>query len=88
MATIHIGAGDYTQGIQKRTLGKRNIGFYCDCGEFVAFAVTDPKVMDVSLAADGPIQFSCPFCHAHQQRMVNEIHSLILTEGNKRNRTS
>jgi hypothetical protein len=43
VATINIAAGDYTQGIQKRRLNKLNIGFYCDCGEFVVFAVSEPN---------------------------------------------
>jgi hypothetical protein len=83
--TIHIATGDYTSGIQKRTLGKLNISFYCDCGEFVAFAVTDPRAAKrVAFACDGPIQFSCPFCDRQQKRLVTEFHELVLTEHNKR----
>jgi hypothetical protein len=85
VTTIQIAAGDYTSGIQKRALGKLNIGFYCDCGEFVAFAVTEPGPgKEVAFGCDGPILFSCPFCQQQQKRVVTEFHSLVLTEGNKR----
>jgi hypothetical protein len=85
VTTINIAAGDYTSGIQKRTLGKLNIGFYCDCGEFIAFAVTEPRLEnEVAFACDGPILFSCPFCHRQQKRVVTEFQSLVLMEGNKR----
>jgi hypothetical protein len=83
--TVNIAAGDYTSGIQKRQIGKRNIGFYCDCGEFVAFGVTDPRASNqIAFACDGPIEFLCPFCNQKQKRIVSEFKDLILTEGNKR----
>jgi hypothetical protein len=83
--TINIAAGDYTHGIQKRALNKLNIGFYCDCGEFVAFAVTEQKMKgQVGFAGDGPIQFICPFCHESQTRVVTQFHEIVLTEANKR----
>jgi hypothetical protein len=85
VTTINIATGDYTSGIQKRTLGKLNIGVYCDCGEFVAFAVTDTQLANqIALACDGPILFSCPFCHQQQKRVVTEFQNVVLTEGNKR----
>jgi hypothetical protein len=85
MDTIHIAAGDYTQGLKKRQIGKLNVGVYCKCGEFIAFAVTDPRMKGkVALACDGPLSFSCPFCHDLQKAVVTEFQELILTEGNKR----
>lgn len=85
VTNIHIAAGDYTHGIQKRALGKLNIGTYCDCGEFVAFAVTDPLVAkEVAFSCDGPLSFTCPFCKQMQKRVVTEFQNIVLTEGNKR----
>jgi hypothetical protein len=83
--TINIASGDYTHGIQKRDLRKLNIGFYCDCGEFVAFAVTEPRLeKEIAFACDGPLLFLCPFCQEMQKRVVTEFHTLVLTEANKR----
>jgi hypothetical protein len=88
VTTINIGAGDYTGGIQKRTIGKLNVGVYCDCGEFIAFAVTEPRVMDqVAISCDGPIEFTCPFCKQIQKRVVTQFENVLLTEGNKRKST-
>jgi hypothetical protein len=86
VATINIAAGDYTHAIQRRAIGKLNIGFYCDCGQFVAFAVTEQNLPPVAYACDGPIEFACPFCGQRQKRVVSEFQTLILTEGNKQKR--
>jgi hypothetical protein len=83
--TIHLASGDYTSSIVKRTLGKLNIGFYCDCGEFIAVSVTEPYMAEqLTFACDGPLQLTCPFCGTSQTRVVTQFEKLILTERNKR----
>lgn len=87
--TINWRAGDHSHAIQKRQLGRINVGFYCEgCGEFIAFSVVPPhredKVAHVQYACDGPISFACPFCILAQDRLVSQLETVRLTEGNKR----
>lgn len=86
---VNIASGDYTHALQKRQLGKFNIGFYCtNCTEFVAVVVQDAGMADrlkkeVTLVG-GPISFVCPFCQHRQERELSEAAQIVLTEGNKR----
>lgn len=85
MTTIHIASGDYTHGIVKRTLGKLNCGVYCECGQFVAFAVTESEMKGrVQYICDGPLIFICPFCASRQEFVARHLDEILLTESNKR----
>lgn len=68
-----------------RKLGVLNVGLYCNpCGEFFAFGVDVPETSEFEFVADGPVLVRCPFCKTEQDRSVDEIERVTLTEGRKR----
>ena len=84
---INISAdGTKPHATQKRRLGKRNIGLYCEaCSEFFAVAVLpDGPTPPFEIVSDGIPLFECPMCRHQQRRQTSEIEQIVLTESNKR----
>jgi hypothetical protein len=69
----------------RRQVGAMNVGLYCRCGEFIAFAITrgEPAV-EYEFVADQPMPVACPFCGSKDHRRAEEITQLVLTEENLR----
>ena len=68
-----------------RQVGDINVGLYCRCGEFVAFAINKCEpVIEYEFIADEPVPVLCPFCGNMDHRRAEEITQLVLTEANIR----
>jgi len=67
----------------RRQVGVTNVGIYCRCGEFIAFAVLvgRPEV-EYKFRADRSIPVACPFCGKLDHRRADEIVQLVLIDTN------
>jgi hypothetical protein len=78
---IKITAFDRPMPTVRRQVAATNVGVYCRCGEFIAFAVSrgEPTV-EYELVADQPVPVLCPFCGSKDHRSAEEITQVVLTE--------
>lgn len=69
----------------RRQVGATNVGIYCRCGEFIAFAVIRGEpAFEYEFTADQPVPVLCPFCGSKDHRRAEEITQLTLTEAKLR----
>lgn len=83
---IHITNFDEPLPTPTRRVGVVNFGVYCQCGEFIALLVSEPRQppLNVEFVAEKPVLIKCPYCQSDQRRQVHQILRVPLTEKNRR----
>lgn len=83
---IHITNFDEPLPTPTRRVGVVNFGVYCQCGEFIALLVSEPRQppLNVEFVAETPVLIKCPYCQSEQRRQVRQILRVPLTEKNRR----